>query len=277
MSATAAALATQPSQNLLQPWSQQQLNDNANASALLRSPAYGKRFRQQIYNATFTPTFGNPTVITVPISNVGLITKFVVVCSTTVTNPAGGSLLTRGSFGPFSTYSLITYTDPNSNTRINTTGAHLGAVTARRHRRVPGAALTTNSPSGFGSVLSPVSAPSTIAANAGTGTVNCVYEVPLAVGRNSTKGAVFAGAVFATQSLQLTFNPNFASSGADPFGVVYTGSNTGANAPTFSHTVTVYQEVLGSVPAAIAVRDVAGPEHDLRAQNDGLFVADREQ
>jgi hypothetical protein len=86
-----------------------------------------------------------------------------------------------------------------------------------------------------------VAAPSTIAANA-TGTVNVLYEVPLAFGRDSLKGAVFAGAVFATQSLQLTWNPNFAQSTGTPLQACYTGSGTGAGAPTYSATVTVWQE-----------------------------------
>lgn len=241
-------LGNAPSQNILTPWSPQQLADNETASNLIRN-VYGKRFTQTWFATTITPVYGSPTVVQVPIQPVGLTTKFIVQVSTVVTNPAGGSTLTRGSFGPFSTFSQIQYTDPTTNQRISTFGAHLASVTARRHRRIPGAALTTDSPTGFGAVLSPISAPATIAANA-AGTVNVMYEIPLSLGRQSLKGSVFLGAVFATNSLQLTFNPNFASNGSDPSLVVYTGaSNT--NPPTYSTTITVWQEYWEQFPLSL--------------------------
>lgn len=236
-----------PSTNILQPWSDKQLADSASASNLLRS--IGRRFTQQIYATSLVPVYGNPSVITVPINPVGLISKFIVMMSTVVTNPGGGALLTRGSFGPFNTLSLVQYTDPATNNRIATSGWHLASVTARRHRRVPGAAWSTDSPTGFGAVMAPLSAPATIAAGA-SGTVSCVYEIPLALGRNSLKGAVFAGAVFSTQSLQLTFNPNFAQNSADPLGAVYTGASN-ANAPTYATQVTVFQEYWDQFPLGL--------------------------
>lgn len=242
MSGTSAGFA--PGANILQPWTAQQLANDDAASKAIRQ--FGNQFTQQIANGSFVPVFGSPTVLNIPVNNVGLITKFFVYMSVVVSNPAAGSTLSRGSFGPFSTLSSIAYTDPNSNQRIATTGWHLSSVTARRHRRVPGAALTTNSPSGFGSVVQAIAAPSSIAANA-AGTVNVLYEIPLAIGRNSLKGGVFAGAVFATQSLQLTFNPNFAQTSTDPLAAVYTGAS-GANPPTYAVTWTVYQEFWDQFP-----------------------------
>lgn len=236
-----------PSTNILQPWSQQQLASNDQASTILRQ--LGKRFTQQIYQTTIVPVYGQQQVINVPIVNVGLISKFYVQVSTVVTNPSAGATLTRGSFGPFSTFSLIQYTDPATNQRIATPGWHLAAVTARRHRRVPGQALTSDSPTGFGATMAPIAAPATIAVNT-AGTVACMYEVPLALGRNSLKGAVFAGAVFATQQLQLTFNPNFAQNSADPLQAVYTGASN-ANPPTFATTVTVFQEYWDQFPLGL--------------------------
>lgn len=245
MSASTTAAPATPSTNILQPFTGQQQATNDNASALLRQ-SYGKRFFQPIANGSFTPVYGQPTIINVPLNPVGLITKFVVEVQTTVTNPSSGSTLTRGSFGPFSTFSLISYTDPAQNNRIQTTGYHLAMVNARRRRRVPGSSVTTDSPTGFGATLAPIAAPSTIAANA-TGTVSAVYEIPLSYGRNTLKGAVFAGAVFATQNLQLTFNPNFAQNSADPLGAVYTGASN-ANPPTYSTTWRVYQEYWDQFP-----------------------------
>jgi P3 major capsid protein len=231
--------------NILQPWSDKQLQDNANASAFLR--ANGKRFTQQIYAATITPVFGQQQIVSIPIQPVGLITKFFVEVVTTVTNPAGGSTLTRTGMGPWNSLSLLQYTDPNSNARIATPGWHLANVIMRRHRRIPGAAVTTDAPGGGGATSSPIACPATIAANA-AGTVAAVYEVPLAFGRHSLKGAVFSGAVFATQSLQLTFNPSFAKATGTPLDAVYTGSGTGANAPTYSTAITVYQEYWDQFP-----------------------------
>ncbi len=231
--------------NILQPWSDKQLQDNANASAFLR--ANGKRFTQQIFSTTITPVFGQQQIISVPIQPVGLISKFFVESVTTVTNPAGGSTLTRTGMGPWNTFSLLQYTDPNSNARIATPGWHLASVIMRRHRRIPGAAVTTDAPGGGGATSTPIAAPATIAANA-SGTVAAVFEVPLAFGRHSLKGAVFSGAVFATQSLQLTFNPSFCKSTGTPLDAVYTGAGTGVNAPAYSTAITVYQEYWDQFP-----------------------------
>lgn len=241
-------VSTAPGVNILQPWSPQQLQQCAAASDYLRNQS-GKRFTQQIYQTSFIPVYGQQNVVNVPIVNVGLITKFFVLVQTTVSNPSAGATLTRGSFGPFSTFSLIQYTDPATNQRIATSGWHLAAVTARRHRRIPGAAWSSDSPTGFGAVLNPIAAPSTIAVNT-SGQVNAMYEVPLALSRNSLKGGVFAGAVFATQALQLTFNPNFAQNSADPLNAVYTGASN-ANPPTYATTVTVFQEYWDQFPLAL--------------------------
>lgn len=237
-----ASAALAPSNNILQPWTPQQLalNDQADAEVLKQAR---RRFTQNIFTQTIVPVFGQQSVVNVGLVPIGLVAKYIVEVTTVVTNPGGGNTLTRGSSGPFSSLSSITYTDPGQNVRINTTGYHLAAVTARRRRRVPGAANTTDSPTGYGSGgPQPLAAPSTIAAGA-SGTVRALYEVPLALGQNTTKGAVFVGAVFANQSLQLTFNPNFAQASTDPLGAVYTGAATTAgNMPTYSTTIVVYQE-----------------------------------
>jgi hypothetical protein len=231
--------------SILQPWSQKQLTDDANASAFLR--ANGKRFTQQIFSATITPVAGSSQVINIPIQPVGLICKFIVEAVTTVTNPAGGATMTRTGMGPWNTFSNIQYTDPNSNARIATPGWHLAAVTMRRHRRIPGAAVTTDSPGGFGATSTPIAAPATIAANT-SAVVSAVYEVPLAFGRHSLKGSVFSGAVFATQSLQLTFNPAFTKFTGTPLDAVYTGGGTAGNVPTYSTQIIVYQEYWDQFP-----------------------------
>jgi hypothetical protein len=239
--------APQPSTNILQPWSAQQLQVDAAANAVLfgKGMQSGTRYQQQVYQTTVTPVYGVAQTINLPLTPVGLQLKYIIEATTVVTNPSSGSTLTRASFGPFATFSQIQYTDPATNNRIVTPGWHLATVVGRRHRRIPGSALTTDSPTGYGSVIQPIAAPSTIAANA-SGTVRAVYEVPLAFQRKSAKGAVFAGSALTTQQLQVTFNANFAQNGTDPIninGVVYTGaSNT--NPPTYSTTITVWIEYM---------------------------------
>lgn len=231
----------QPSVNILNPFTPQQLNDSASASAMLRST--GKRLLQQTFTAGFSLVYGVPTTINLPIQPIGLNTKFIVEISLNINNPTGGGAMTRTPFGPFNVASQIQYTDPSTNQRVNTTGWHVGTTAYRRHRRIPGASNATDSPTGFGSNgPQPLAAPSSIAANSPTNLVRMVYEVPLSTGRHSLKGAVFSGATFTTQSLQVTINPNLCQNGTDPLGAVYTGaSNT--TVPIFSNgTITLYQE-----------------------------------
>jgi hypothetical protein len=231
----------QPTTNILNPFTPQQLADSANASTILRST--GKRLFQQTFTAGFNLVYGVPTTINLPIQPIGLNTKFVVEISLNINNPTGGGAMTRTPFGPFNVASQIQYTDPSTNQRINTTGWHVGSTAYRRHRRVPGASVNTDTPTGFGSNgPQPLVAPASIAANSPTNLIRMVYEVPLSVGRHSLKGSVFAGATFTTQSLQFTINPNLCQNGTDPLGAVYTGaSNT--TVPIFTNgTITLYQE-----------------------------------
>jgi hypothetical protein len=236
----------QASGNILQPWSDKQLQDNANASAFLR--ANGKRFTQLIYSTTIAPVAGQQQVVSVPIQPVGLISKFYVEIVTTIANPVGGALMTRTGMGPWNTLAFIQYTDPNSNARIATPGWHLASVVTRRHRRLPGAANTTDSPSSFGATFNTIACPATIAANTTGQIVAAIYEVPLCFGRHSLKGGVFSGAVFATQSLQLSFNQNFTKPSGTPLDAVFTGGGTGVNAPTYAVSINVYQEYWDQFP-----------------------------
>ena len=237
-----------PGTSILQPFTPQQLQASAAASALLRGAASqagvrsGRRFRQLVQSQSFVPVQGQATTVNLTPQPVGLTTKYFVEVITTITNPAGGSLLTRAPFSAFNQLSNIAYTDPSQTQRINTTGWHLATVAAMRRRRIPGAAYTTDSPTGFGSVVQPIQAPATIAAASGTGTARSIYEVPLSTGRNSLRGAIVSGTVFSNQQLQITFNPNFLQAGTDPLNAGYTGSGTGAAAPTMATTVNLYQE-----------------------------------
>jgi hypothetical protein len=234
-------VGAQPSVNILNPFTPQQLAASAAASAALRSS--GKKMLQQTYTTAASLTYGVPTTVNLPVQPIGLNTKFFVEVTAIIANPSGGSAMTRTPFGPFNICSQIQYTDPSTNQRINTTGWHVGMTQFRRHRRVPGAALTTDSPTGFGSNgPQPLAAPASIAANTTNQIVRMIYEIPLSIGQDSLKGAVFSGATFTTQSLQITLNPNLCQNGTDPLGAVYTGASNSVP-PTFSGvTVTLFQE-----------------------------------
>ena len=240
--------AMQPGNSILNPFSQQQMQQSALASAILRgqtpAPAgvmKGKRFVQLALSTTMTATYGQATTMLLPPAPVGLVTKYIIQAICTVTNPSAGTSMTRTGFGPFNLLSNISYTDPSQNQRINTFGWHLACVSAMRRRRVPGSAFTTDSPTGFGSVMQPITGPSTIANNNTATTVQCFYEVPLSTGRNSLRGAIVANTVFSNQQLQITFNPNFCQNSSDGLLAGYTGASN-ANPPTFAVTINLYQE-----------------------------------
>lgn len=235
--------------NILQPFTPQQLQQAAAATQayIANSDFYSQPIVSG--SGTFAPLYGQGQTVTINPTNIGIITKFTLELTVTINNPANGAQLTRTPAGPSNALSNITYTDPAQYNRISTSGRHLYGVTCRRHRRIVGAALTTDSPTGFGSTLAPIAAPSTIAPGA-SATVNMIYEIPLRYGRGSFDGAVFAGASFITQQLQFTFNPLFAQSGNDPLQAVYTGASA-ANPPTYSVAYKVTQDYYAGAPDSL--------------------------
>lgn len=135
MSATATA-APQRSMNPLSPFTPQQLAQSAAASRIIlglnRTDQSGVRYEPLAYSTSLTPVFGSPTTVQLQPFQAGLVQKYIVEVITTVTNPAGGSTLTRSELGPLASLSNISYTDPVQNQRINTTGWHLASVAAMR-------------------------------------------------------------------------------------------------------------------------------------------------
>ena len=252
-----AAAPARPSNNVLQPFSAQQQAQSAYASAVLRGVqqdphfAPGQRYEQIAQSGSFVPVYGQAYTLNLQPLPVGLITKYVLELVCTVTNPSAGSALTRTGFGPWQMLSNVTYTDSAQNQRINTYGWHLAAVNAMRRRRIPGSALSTDSPSGFGATLAPIAAPASIAAGA-SGTVRAFFEIPVATGRNSLKGAVLGNALLGTQQLQITFNPTFCQAGTDPLKSGYTGASA-SNPPTFACTFNLYQHYFDNYDPGLLV------------------------
>lgn len=185
------------------------------------------------------------TIVNVPVRNVGLIKKFVLALTFTMTRSAAETQ-TRTEIGPANALSSVIFTDLSNQTRIQTAGWHLHALACARRQLVNGAAYTTDTPTGFESNFTVISAPSSF--TTGTQTVRMYYEIPLAYGDYDLRGAIYANVVNATMNLQFTINPNFSVvSTADPLLAVYQSSTTDL-VTISSVTWTLYQNFLDQLP-----------------------------
>lgn len=206
---------------------------------------------QQIFQQTSTAGVG--AIINLPLRNVGLIKRLYIRVAAEITTPATDTH-TLTSLGLANFFSNITFTDLSNQTRINTSGWHLMMVSSAKRRRVFGAAVTTDTPLGYGSAFNPpsgatgvMSAPASLAAST-TYNVYAIFEVPFAYTDTDLRGAIYANVTNATLNLQLTVNPAmFAASTADPTLSVYQSS--AALLPTLtSFTLQVYQNYLDQLP-----------------------------
>lgn len=237
---------------------------NGLARAAIKSKAV--RMEQQIFSSTFTASGTQNISQTQPIvnvipRNVGLILGFWVNVAATVTNGSGVQI-DRTDLNASNLLTQIQFNDLNNNTRIQTTGWHVGFINSMKARRPFGTALVYatgfDDPIKYGSNFSTaylngeIAAPATIAATSGTGTVNMWYWVPLAYSDSDYRGAVYANVVNATMQLNLTFNPNpVVANGTDSTSAVYFGDSAGsvALARISAATVVVYQVYLDQLPA----------------------------
>jgi hypothetical protein len=202
---------------------------------------------QPIFSGTFVPATQN--IINIAPRYVGLIRRFIVELTATVNNSAGsGSAITPTVFSAANLLSQVVFTDLNNNVRVNTSGWHLFSLACARHRRVYGSAVTTDTPIGFGSNFTVIKQTASIAANA-NGTINMVYEVPLAYSDDDLRGAVWAQIVNATMNLQLTINPNVAIATASD-STLYMYKGTTPTSTITSCVVNVYQEYYDQLPQA---------------------------
>lgn len=210
-----------------------------------------------IYQRTFTAANGEGpgTVINLPPRNVGLIKRFIVEVSGTIT-PAGAS--TRTSVGGGNFFSQVVFTDLSNQQRISTTGWHLQAVASAKRRRPYASAAALDEPDsftaptrlsnpfGYGNTTSVVSLPATISAATN---FRLFFEVPLAYTDHDLRGSVYGNVTNATMNLQLTVNPQlFTVPGARN---VQRGMYSTAGAITLTtFTVAVYQNFLDQLPIA---------------------------
>lgn len=183
-------------------------------------------------------------VINIPVRNVGLIKKFTVEIEFTLAQ-AAAETFTRSKFGPANILSQVVFTDLSNQSRINTTGWHLHNVATARLRAIKGAAYMTDTPTGTGSNLPIVVAPSPIST---VQTVRMFYEVPLALSDYDLRGAMFANVVNATSTLQLTVNPSIVvpSAGSDVLAVYK--SSTASLGTLSNFKINVYQHYLDQLP-----------------------------
>lgn len=187
------------------------------------------------------------SVLTFYLRNVGLVKRLVVKFKATVTAGAS-STQTLTKWGLANLISNVTFFDLGNNQRINTTGWHLTALSTAKRRRVFGAAVTTDTPLGYGSNNNRMMyAPSTIAANANS-EIDFMLEIPFVKNDQDLRGAIFADVTQATMQVQITLNPNmFVSSTADPTLAMY--QSGGSDLATLSNvTVNFWQNYLDQIP-----------------------------
>jgi hypothetical protein len=180
----------------------------------------------QQLNPILPSSVGPGSVITIQLRNVGLVKRLVVEFSATVT--AGATTTqTLTPLGLANLISNITFIDLGNNTRINSTGWHLNAVSSVKRRRVFAAAYSSDTPNGYGNVNNRVMfAPATIAATANS-PVRFILEIPFVKNNHDLRGSIFADVTNAVMQVQITLNPQmFVSSTADPTLAVYQSGGT---------------------------------------------------
>lgn len=203
---------------------------------------------QQIFSVNIgTPTTAN-SVINVPVRNVGFIKGFLVEITGTATPSTAAIKLTP--FGLANLLSNIQFTDLSNNVRINTAGWHLTMVNTAKRQWVYGAALTSDTPLGYGSNFGVITPAATINGASTAFNFRMFFYIPLAYSDSNLAGGIYANVVNATMNLQLTLNTAFfASHTQDPTLAVFTdNTSTTASVALSAMVVTVYQCYLDQVP-----------------------------
>src|SRR5579883_64580 len=240
---------------MAQPNSSQQLNaaqQNAIARQLILKGGNGilpaiNRW-QQIWSQTYTS--GIPgAVITVPLTNTGLIKRMLVKVTGKI-NAGATTTQTRGKFGPAALFSNVVLTDYDNQQRHSAPGWAFQLVSSAKRRRVYGAAVTTDTPFGYGSNYTVQSMPATIAAN-GSGLFTYYLEVPISRSDDDLRGFLWGNITSSNAFLTLTVNPTpFVSSTADATFALYQsgGTDLASFDSTVGITVTVFQNYLDQIP-----------------------------
>jgi P3 major capsid protein len=240
----------------------------AQINSIARSAIKAKAVRME--QVIFNNTYGAPTntvnisatqpVVNVIPRNVGLIIGFWVKIVATINNQSG-EIVTLSDFGPSNLLTQIQFNDLNNNTRIQTTGWHVGFINSIKARRPFGTSLvhTTgfDDPINYGSnwtgqiALTGGASASTIA-SAAQATLTMWYWVPLAYSDSDYRGSVYANVVNATMQLNLTFNTTpCVLAGTDSTSACFTtaAGGTASGCVISQATVEVYQTYLDQLPS----------------------------
>lgn len=188
----------------------------------------------------------------VPPAPVGIITRFILKVTASIGQGAAETQ-TRVQNGAAAILSNVQYIDTSNQTRINCTGWYLHQLASLRRRRMFGGAITMdiNNVAGMGAAFTPgiIAAPATLTAAppaANAPNFFMFYEIPLAYGPDDLRGAVLAALINATQSLNLTVNPNFFVTSTDTVNIAEAGyqSSTAQLGRIGNITIQVYQEYI---------------------------------
>lgn len=232
---------------------------NANQRAAVLAAAVD--MKQQIFSQTIAAPATQGTINIQP-RNVGLIKRFLIEVTASITNTDGALDATLTDFGVANLLSQVTFTDLNNNTRIQTTGWHLHMVAASKYQWPLGSAILNASATDagkFGDNFAVIKEPATVAHGAGATTLRVIYEVPLAYSDDDLRGAVYANVVNATMNLGVTINPTpSVAVNVDSTNAIYKGT---VNCALSNVNITVYQVYLDQLP--VSGRSVILPAIDL--------------
>lgn len=234
----------------------------------------------QPQNPILPASVGPGTILTCYLRNVGLVKRLVFRFTATVTAGAT-STQTLTKWGLSNLISNVTFFDLGNNQRINTTGWHLTAIASAKRRRVFGAAVTTDTPLGYGNVNNrTMYAPATLAANASS-EIDFQLEIPFTKNDQDLRGAIYADVTQATMQVQITLNPNmFVSSTADPTLAMY--QSGGSDLASLSGVkINFWQNYLDQLPRAsngapILPNQDLGTAYLLNNTASGLPVANQD-
>ena len=269
----AAAVQVDPRAAMAQ---RQQQNDAA--SLLIRRTAL--EMIQPIFSQAINPA--NQQIVSVQPTYAGLLRGFFVEVSGTIRNTGSGAAA-RTNFGTFNLLSQIQLIDLQGNTRINTTGWHLGCVTTAKNSFIFGGSYAGNVATNFGNNWNVNSGASSLAAGNVTPqdtAVRQIYYVPAAYSNDDLRGSIYLGVVNATMQLLLTINSNttLGYTTGTQLGAVYGGANT-IIAWNGNVQVNVWQSYLDQLPT-IPGQGVVLPTEDMNqvyelkqvTPNPGLVV-----
>jgi P3 major capsid protein len=262
-----------------QAQTQAQQNQQLNMLARQAIRAKGVRRIQQIFDSTYTTNI--PSQIQVIPRNVGLVMGFWVKVVASITNNGAAHTIVPTDFGPSNLVSQFQLNDLQNNTRIQTTGFHEAFLNSWKTKRAFASALTgirgTNtgnqttantyfgqdSPIGYGSNWTEISAPASIAAAGGSGTLTMWWYIPLAYNPDAPnvpdfRGAVYANVVNATWQLLVNTPGTYGNTLVAAFGtdstqaVMVQSAAEAVSAVISSYELRVYQDYYDQLPTGNA-------------------------